>query len=97
MTFEELLQKVREARNLHHVIAHAGMTYLTESWVSDTHAFGIIVKHHAQGFENIERKIVAFANPTTDNTVELVSLRPDQFFMLREEINLRCEPWEEDK
>lgn len=35
MTFEELLQKVRESKNLHHVKTHYGLTFLSESYADD--------------------------------------------------------------
>ena len=97
MTFEELLQKVREAKNLHHVIAHAGMTYLTESWADDTTAYGLVVKHPAKGFEHGESGILACIGSVEGSDPDLIPLLPNQFFMLREALALNCEPWSEDE
>lgn len=96
MTFEELLQKVRESKNLHHVKTHYGLTFLSESYADDQHIFVWTVKHPGRGFEQSYRQILAAFSTCGGDSLEMLLLMPNQLFQLRETLNLHCEPWEEE-
>lgn len=96
MTFEELLQKVRGSKNLHHVKTHCGLTFLSESYADYQHIFGWIVKHPGRGFEQSYRQILASFSTCGGDSLEVFFLMPAQLFQLRETLNLHSEPWEEE-
>lgn len=50
MTFEELLEKVKAAKNLHRVIINSGATYIGESFASDELLFLLDIPTSCKSF-----------------------------------------------
>ena len=95
MTFEELLEKVKAAKNLIRVIQDSGSTYIRESFASDEYLFGWVVKHPA-GFEENSRQIGASVAPfDKPNDIQIVMLMPNELFMFREALAMNADFYEE--
>lgn len=99
MTFEELLEKVKTAKNLRRVIINSGATYIGESFASDELLFCWIFQHPAKLFEQKERGIVACVTKADDTScIEYVSLRPEQLCQFREALAMNADfYYEEDE
>lgn len=82
MTFEEILKAVREAEPLEHFTSKFGMTFFAEGYRNEKLVFSLVMKHTAKGYETWEK-----------GAPNLVNLTADQFFQLREAININCNPW----
>lgn len=105
MTFEELLEKVKAAKNLIRVIQDSGSTYIRESFVSDEYIFGWVVTHPAKGFEKNERHIAAAITSNEfvgDDLVinnsshcTFVTLTPEQLLQFREALAMQADGFEE--
>lgn len=97
MTFEELLEKVKSAKNLRRVLYRSGATYMCESFASDDSIFGWVVKHPAKGFEEQSRQIGASVSPIDKvEDIQTVTIWPEQLFQFREALAMRADFYEED-
>lgn len=95
MTFEELLEKVKTAKNLRRVIQDSGSTYIRESFASDEYIFGWVVKHPAKDFEENSRQIGASVSPfDKPEEIQTVMLMPNELFMFREALALNADFYE---
>lgn len=97
MTFEELLEKVKTAKNLRRVIQDSGSTYIRESFASDELLFCWIFQHPAKDFERKDRGIGACVTKTNDiSCVEYVSLSPKQLCQFREALAMNADFYDEN-
>lgn len=105
MTFEELLEKVKAAKNLIRVIQDSGSTYIRESFVSDEYMFGWVVTHPAKGFEHHERHLAAAITSNefvgddlvinSSSHCTFVTLTSEQLFQFREALAMQADGFEE--
>lgn len=93
MTFEELLQKVQESKNLHHCITELGFTYIRESFADDQSVFAWALTHPGKGFESKEKGICAVFGSLDGEPKAVLTISPDQLVTLRETLSLHCEYW----
>lgn len=98
MTFEELLEKIKTAKNLRRVIQDSGATYIRESFASDEYLFGWVVTHPAKGFEGKARQIGASVAPfDKPEEIQTVMLMPNELFMFREALAMTADFYKEDE
>lgn len=93
MTFEELLQKVRESKNLCRIFTKCESTCINESYADEKYGFGLVAKNKGLGFAWESRTIFGSISEIDKDSLQIVLLTPKQFFQLREELNLRCAYW----
>lgn len=91
ITFEELISKVREAKNLHRVVCDASVTYMRESFADEKLAFGWVVKHAAKGFEDESRRIVLTCGELMGDRLQMIEATPEQLLQFREALCLKVE------
>lgn len=91
ITFEELISKVREAKNLHRVVCDASVTYMRESFADEKFAFGWVVKHAAKGFEDESRRIVLTCGELMGDRLQMIEATPEQLLQFREALCLKVE------
>lgn len=95
MTFEELLEKVKSAKNLRRSHYESTATFLREGFISDEFVFGWLVVHPAKGFEKHERYIGGgMARTDDDESIEIIKLMPNELFMFREALAMNADFFE---
>ncbi len=97
MTFDEVLKAVRETEPLEHFTSRFGMTFFAEGYRNGKLVFSLVMKHTAKGYETWERGFLVAFGGVDDDAPQLINLTADQFYQLREAINLNCNPWTENE
>lgn len=94
MTFEELLEKVKSAKNLRRSHYESTATLLREGFISDEFVFGWLVVHPAKGFEKHERYIGGGMLRIDDESIEIIKLMPNELLMFREALAMNADSFE---
>ena len=93
MNFDERKETVKQSAPLIHVATNCGMTCLAESYRSRDRTFSLVARHPAAGNVKHARLFVASIGDERTGDVSFVALTADEFFELREPINLCCKSW----
>lgn len=97
MTFEEILKIVGESDSFEHLATTYGPFFLAESYSNKKIALSLLMKHSAKGCESYEKDLLVVVGGVDLEENQYVHVTADQFFRLREAINLNCNPWSENK